>query len=121
MNNPISLIPKKDNLAVLSVRISTTEKQHFIDEAEKARMTVSEYFRVAIIDNETFVVQKEIMSKDKRNLIYLFNKTSNNMNQLAKSVNIAHNSGNMNEKLSLQVLRELQLIRIALHTYIESC
>ncbi|KAE8175732.1 MULTISPECIES: plasmid mobilization protein [Photobacterium] len=113
--------PLTHKTKTIGCKVTEEEYDKFVKLADSANLTISEYFRAAIMNNETFVVQKEIMSKDKRNLIYLFNKTSNNMNQLAKSVNIAHNSGNMNEKLSLQVLRELQLIRIALHTYIESC
>ena len=117
MDNPTSLALR---IKTLGCKVTTEEYSKFKDLADLAHISMSDYFRAAIMNNETFVVQREIISKDKRQLIYLFGKTSNNLNQLAKSVNIATKKNKIDNALCLRLLRELQLIQTDLETYIEA-
>ena len=117
MDNPTSLALR---IKTLGCKVTAEEYSKFKDLADLAHISMSDYFRAAIMNNETFVVQREIISKDKRQLIYLFGKTSNNLNQLAKSVNIATKQNKIDNALCLRLLRELQLIQTDLETYIEA-
>lgn len=48
-------------------------------------------------------------SEEKRRLLYLVNKTSNNMNQLAHRTNAEYNAGVLNESTFQAILRNLEL------------
>ncbi|MDM1708935.1 hypothetical protein [Thiopseudomonas alkaliphila] len=54
---------------------------------------------------------KKIKSSDeKQRLIYLFNKTSNNVNQLAHRANLDYNTGTISEATYSNILNQLELM-----------
>lgn len=88
-------------------------------------LTASEFFRVAVEQNQTMVVadpnkkEKKPATRiaqtgnpDTRRLLFLAAQTSNNCNQLAHAINIArHTKDGISEKLVESVLQELEQIK----------
>lgn len=65
-------------------------------------------FRLKIEEYERFSAKASV---DKRALLYLFNKTSNNMNQVAHLGNSANKGGVLNQKTFDRILAALIVIR----------
>ncbi len=71
-------------------------------------LTQSEFFRRHVLNNTTTVIAKPKASEDHRQLLYLANKTSNNINQLAHRVNADHLAGLISERVYVDILAQLQ-------------
>lgn len=82
----------------------------FKEKAAAAGMTPSEFFRDCVLNNKTTVVHKTRASADKKHLLYLTNKASNNLNQLAYRAHRDHNAGILDSATYRQILAELEQI-----------
>ncbi|HCA3439669.1 TPA: hypothetical protein MO340_004231 [Salmonella enterica subsp. salamae serovar 35:g,m,s,t:-] len=73
-------------------------------------LTQSEFLRELLDERKEHVtiVARKKTSTDTRRLIFLANKNSNNVNQLAHKVNLAHQTGLVNESLYLSLLVALE-------------
>lgn len=94
----------------ISFRLSESDAKAFNNKVEASGLSRSEFVREYVLKNKTSVIAKTSASRDKLTLIRLFNKTSNNINQLAKSINIAFKSGKVSEVNYSAILSELQHI-----------
>lgn len=93
-------------------RVTDAEYAAFQQKVTTANMTASELLRARILDDQLVVVAKQPKaSMDKRALQYLFNKTSNNMNQLAHMANSKNKGGVLNDKTFDRILAALIVIR----------
>jgi len=97
-----------DGSEPFSFRLSKTDAEALKNKIEAAGLTKSEFIREYVLKNKTSVVARTSASQDKLKLIQLFNKAGNNINQLARSANIAHKSGRLSEETYLGILKELQ-------------
>lgn len=95
---------------LVSFRLTADDHKKYLKKAESSGQKPSEYFRDCVLDNKTQVVARPKSSADKERLIYLFNKTSNNMNQLAHRANAAHLAGSVSEATYTGILAVLQII-----------
>ncbi|MGL4928120.1 MAG: plasmid mobilization protein [Plesiomonas shigelloides] len=103
---------KQPSTKYVGFRLKIEEYEKFAAKAEQANMTLTEYLRIAILENQSVVVAKQPKaSVDKRALQYLFNKTSNNMNQLAHMANSKNKGGVLNDKTFDRILAALIVIR----------
>ena len=75
--------------------------------------------RLQLLLRRTQVVARVPTSSDKRRLLYLFNKTSNNMNQLAHAANAAELAGTATPATYAGILAELQAIADAMREAVE--
>ncbi|HDM8225462.1 TPA: mobilization protein [Vibrio campbellii] len=101
-------------------RLPIDEYEKFSDKAKAANLTLTEYLRRAVLSDETVIkANKPKASKDKSQLLYLYNKTSNNMNQLAHQTNTYHQQGALNSKQFNQILASLITIRNLLKSGVE--
>lgn len=89
---------------------------------EKIRLSglgKAEFFRDVALNNKTIVVARTSASLEKKRMQFLFNKTSNNMNQIAHVLNSANTSGKLSGSLCKDSLRALEEIakhlRVALN------
>lgn len=73
-------------------------------------LTQSEFFREAVLGNRTHVIERKKSSADYRRLLFLFNKASNNLNQLAHRANTDHLARTLSEGTYSAILGELELI-----------
>ena len=89
--------PKKDRGSKLEravcVRLTEEDYASWRDKVAKSGLSTSEFFRQAIIRNRTSVTALRQPSAEKRSLIYLYSKASNNLNQLAHRANRDHLRG----------------------------
>ena len=77
----------------VSFRLTAADHAAYLAKVEASGLKPSEFFRECVLQNRTQVVARVPTSSDKRRLLYLFNKTSNNMNQLAHAANAAELAG----------------------------
>lgn len=86
---------KQNKVIVISLRITSDEFSPFASQIEESKLSRSAFFRKLIFDKKGLV---QIEVKDTRRLLYLFNKSSNNLNQLALKINSAHKNGIISDK-----------------------
>ena len=101
----------------MSFGLSITYADALAKKVESAGLSMSEFIREYVLNNKTTVVARTPASGDKLKLIHLFNKASNNINQLARSANIANKSGHISDVNYTEILRELQ----HLSRYMKGC
>lgn len=70
-------------------------------------LTQSEFFRAHVLTNTTQVVAKPKASADTKRAVFLLQKASNNINQLAHRANADHLSGILSESSFLAILNQL--------------
>ncbi|KAB7684430.1 mobilization protein [Plesiomonas shigelloides] len=103
---------KTPSTKYVGFRLKIEEYERFSAKATEANMTLIEYLREIITNDKSIVVAKQPKaSVDKRALLYLFNKTSNNMNQVAHLGNSANKGGVLNQKTFERILAALIVIR----------
>ena len=101
-------------------RVTEKEKSDFLKRVDDAQTTASDLLRERVLNDEYFIVAREPKaSLDKQKLIYLYNKTSNNMNQLAHLANSYNKHGTLSQKQFNQILANLITIRNLLASGIE--
>jgi hypothetical protein len=86
---------KQNKEVVISLRITPDEFSPFAKQIEESKLSRSAFFRKVVLDKSSFI---NIEVKDTRKLLYLFNKSSNNINQLALKVNVAHKNGKISDR-----------------------
>ncbi|MUK76554.1 plasmid mobilization relaxosome protein MobC [Aliivibrio fischeri] len=107
---------KKKSLTTTYVgfRLLNEEHDKFTKKAEKANMTLIEFLREGILKNKSIVVRKEDDSLDKQQLIFLYRKTSNNLNQLTKQVHISNKAGTLSKANMDKAIHQLESIKALL-------
>lgn len=98
----------------VSFRLTEADHAAWLAKVEASGMSPSDFFRDAVLTNKTQIVARKKATKDTTRLQYLFNKTSNNMNQLAYRANADHLAGKLSEATYAAILAELSAIRRAL-------
>lgn len=94
----------------ISFRLTAADHTAYLEKVEASGMKSSEFFRDCVLGNKTQVIARPKYSADKDRIIYLFNKASNNMNQLAHKANAAHLAGSVSEATYAGILADLQTL-----------
>lgn len=94
----------------VSFRLTAADHAAYLEKVEASGMKSSEFFRDCVLGNKTQVIARPKSSAEKDRIIYLFNKASNNMNQLAHKANAAHLAGSVSEDTYKGILAELQTL-----------
>jgi len=94
----------------LNFRIDKETIDKFNEKVNASGMTKSEFFRDIVLNNKTQVVARPPMTEDNKRVHFILNRTSNNLNQLAKSAHIAHISGKVSDDTFSGILKELEHI-----------
>ena len=68
----------------------------------------SEFFREHILNNTTQVIARPAASADAKRAVFLLQKASNNLNQLAHRANAEHLGGVLSESTFAAILGQLQ-------------
>lgn len=92
----------------VAFRLTEADHAAYLAKVQASGLKPSEFFRDAVLTNKTQVVARVQPSSDKRRLIYLFNKASNNLNQLAHTANAAELAGTVTPATYAGILAELQ-------------
>lgn len=100
----------KEPTRTVSFRLALPDHAAYLAKAKAAGVKPSDFFRDAVLNNKTQIVARTPPSSDKRRLIYLFNKASNNLNQLAHTANAAELAGTVTPATYAVILAELQTL-----------
>lgn len=100
---------EKEKTTVFAFRLPAGEGKQYDEQLAQLGMSRSQFLRESF---RKFDVTFEAPSKDYERLLFLYNKSSNNLNQLTHRVHSAHlKSGVMSESVYLKWLNELISIR----------
>lgn len=106
--------PKKDEAdrltRTVSVALTETDYVAWLAKVQTSGLTRSEFFRECVLANRTQVVARLKASDDKTRLLYLANKASNNINQIAHRANADNLAGLASESTYRAILGELQAL-----------
>lgn len=102
----------------VSFRLTDADHAAYLAKVEASGLKPSEFFRDCVLQNRTHVIARTPASSDKRRLLYLFNKASNNMNQIAHAANSAELAGTATPATYAGILAELQAISDMMHKVI---
>lgn len=94
----------------IAFRLSDVDREAYLAKVAASGLTQSEFFRQAVLTNRTQVIARPVSSADRRRLLYIFSKTSNNLNQIAHRANAEHVRGKLSEETYAQMLAHLQII-----------
>ncbi len=93
---------------IFSIRFNRAQFNSLTNEATQQGIKLGKLIRNKLgIENKS----------DIRRIIFLLNKTSNNINQIAKGINIANLSNRVNDNMYIQVLTKLSLIQNDFKTF----
>jgi len=90
-----------------SLRLSDDDFGTWMTKVRSSGLSSSEFFRQAVLENQSVIHQIPKLSRDVGKLIYLFAKASNNLNQLAHQANSAANKGDLNHEELMDLLHVL--------------
>lgn len=117
--------PTKDDAEKLArtVAFRVTEADHaaYADKFIRAGLSSSEFFREYVLSNRTQVIARHRPSADTGRMLYLVNKASNNLNQLAHTANTARLAGTLDDATFAAILAELEAIGDELKAGIAKC
>lgn len=91
----------------VSFRLTAADHAAYLAKVEVSGLKPSAFFREAVLTNKTQIVTA---STDWGRLIYLVNKASNNINQLAHRANADHLAGVASEATYTRILTELHTL-----------
>jgi hypothetical protein len=94
----------------IAFRLSEADREAYLAKVVASGLTQSEFFRQAVLTNRTQVIARPVSSADRKRLLYIFSKTSNNLNQIAHRANAEHVRGKLSEATYEQLLTQLQMI-----------
>ena len=103
----------------IAFRLSDRDRAVYLEKVNRSGLTQSEFFRQAVLTTRTQVIARAVASADRKRLLYIFNKTSNNLNQIAHRANSEHLSGELSEVTYEQLLTQLQMISRYLKSTLE--
>jgi uncharacterized protein (DUF1778 family) len=102
----------------LNFRIDKESFDAFEDKVNASGVSKSEFFRDMVLNNKTQVIERKKTTDNTKQALYLLNKSSNNINQLARAANIANQTGKISDNIYSSFLAELdnqsQLLRALL-------
>jgi hypothetical protein len=94
----------------VSFRLAEPDFQVYQEKVLASGLSASDFFRECVLTNKTQVVSRRKITADQKQLIYLVNKTSNNINQLAYRANSEHLAGKLSEQTFELILSNLEVI-----------
>lgn len=98
----------------LAFRLPEPDRQDWLEKVAASGRTSSEFFREYVLANRTQVIARVPASADRRRLLFVVNKASNNLNQLAHRANADHVAGRLDGHTYEALLDELEAIRHAM-------
>ncbi len=92
----------------VAFRLTRADYEAYRAKFEASGLSQSEFFRRYVLTNTTTVIARRQVSADKQRLLYLMNKASNNLNQLAHRAHTDHLADRLGEIAYQELLGELQ-------------
>lgn len=102
---------KVNKTKLYSFRLTEDEANIFEEKIAASQLTKSQFFREVFIKSNVNLTLKSAPSKDYQRLLFLVNKSSNNLNQIAHKINAYHMQGRISDSLYKKFLNNLINIR----------
>ena len=99
---------EKEKTVTFSFRLPLTAAQKWDEKIALSGLNKSAFFRDAVQQNKTEVIAKPAAMADQKRAIFLLQKASNNLNQLAHRANWQHQAGKLSEESFNLILGQLQ-------------
>lgn len=112
---------KENKKIIVTFRLSQSEFLPYEKLINDSGLTKSRVMREVFIAKSDKAVLPKQPSADSKRLVFLANKTSNNINQLARNLNSDHLEGIVNEKTYKTLLNNLINIERSFYHAIEKC
>ncbi|MBN3786091.1 plasmid mobilization relaxosome protein MobC [Burkholderia sp. Ac-20353] len=94
----------------VSTRLTEEQWKVFNEKVERSGMSSSEFLRDCILTNRTQIVERPRVTVERQRIMYVINKTGNNLNQLAHVAHTACVSGHLSESTFVALVDELEMI-----------
>jgi len=94
----------------VSARLTDEQWRVFAEKVQHSGLSPSEFLRECILTNRTQIVQRPRATVERQRIVYVINKTGNNINQLAHVANSARVSGRLSESTFVALVDELEMI-----------
>lgn len=104
----------------ISFRLAESDRLAYLDKCKAAGLSPSDFFRECILTNRTEVIARPQVSKDYRQLLFLYAKASNNINQIAAGANSNNVAGKASEQTYQAILHELETLNFFLKVNLKS-
>ncbi|HGJ5882485.1 plasmid mobilization protein [Arsenophonus sp.] len=102
---------KKDNKNIhITFRLTESEYAPFKEVIDTLGLSKSEFFRLLLTKQLDPDIHNKINSEKYDRLLFYFNKTSNNINQIATRINTAYQDGMITEQRLIRWLTVLNTI-----------
>jgi len=98
---------KENKEVVVTFRLSESEFAPFKKQIEESGLSKSRVMREVVIAKADKVVMPKTQSEDSKRLVFLANKASNNINQLAKKLHLDSQKGVVNSATYSTLLNNL--------------
>lgn len=92
---------------VVTFRLSETEFKPYKKLIDESGLSKSKVMREVFIAKSDKAVLPKTQSVDSKRLVFLANKASNNLNQIAHKFNLAHNKGKVTERTYTSLLNSI--------------
>jgi hypothetical protein len=93
--------------AVIACRLTAAENDKYKGQVTLSGLSSGEYLRKLIVERPVQIVARPRPSIDKARLIYLYNKASNNLNQIARRLNLANQAKQVDADIFERTLGQL--------------
>lgn len=94
----------------ISFRLAPADREAYLEKVRASGLSQSDFFREVVLANRTKIVARPKASEDRKQMLRIFAKTSNNMNQIAHRANSEHVQGKLSEHTYEQMLYQLETI-----------
>lgn len=107
----------------IQIKLTKAEFEPYKKLMAAANIKKGTLFRKVVLGQDINIVQSKskAQSKESERIIFLANKASNNINQIAKSLNQAYRGGVVNEQVYLKTLNNLVSIEKLFNGAIDKC
>jgi Bacterial mobilisation protein (MobC) len=102
----------------VAFRVSEPEYRTYLEKVALSGLKASEFFRECVVTNRTKIVARQPASADRKRILFVVNKTGNNLNQLAHVANTQQLAGRISETTFVAILDELELIHQLLKAHL---
>lgn len=105
---PKGSAPKERRGNLVAFRLTDAEKAPFDEMMKEAVLNQTDFFRQLVLNKTPVIYKSEV---DVARMLFYYSKASNNLNQLAHSVNLSWKKGIVSERLYRKLLNDLIAVR----------
>ena len=105
----------------VQAKLTPSEFEPFQKAMNETGIKQATLIRQVLLANKDFIVEPKEVPKDRARLLFLANKSSNNINQLAKRVHQAYRGGVVSKRLYMQTLNGLKSIQSLMTKAVKKC